>query len=58
MSNELNIEQIAIQRAREILNAWWNEDIWEFAEENGLSDQQERELLDTDVNISTENFEE
>lgn len=48
------IKNLAIVRANEIIEAWWEECRWEFAEEHELSDEDLARVLDTPVYLTTE----
>ena len=42
-------KELAKIRAEEIMEAWWREDRWEFAEEHNLTDEELAEVLNTHV---------
>ena len=39
------IERKALQRANEIIESWWFEMPWEYAEKEGMSEEDMEELL-------------
>ena len=46
MKTDKELEELARQREAEIISAWWEVDIWEFAEEHELSDEEMLKLLE------------
>lgn len=47
------IENLALARANEIIEAWWHADIGEFQEEHDLSDEEMDQVLSVGLNIKT-----
>ena len=45
-------KELAQVRAEQIIESWWWEDVWEFAEEHNLSDLEMEDLLNSRVDVT------
>ena len=39
------VKMLALRRANEIIEAWWDEDVWDYAEYHELTEEQMEQLM-------------